>query len=134
MADDTGNENEAPARKPFATFLMEHKRGALADELAEKLQEVVAAVTEHGKNGSITLKLAISPAKDGFTVFVSDEVSAKVPQADRGGSIMFPDANGNLHRQDPNQMELTPLKAVPTSDGGVAVIDHQTGEVKEIGR
>lgn len=131
MADDT--DTDAPARKPFAAFLQEHKKGALADELAEQLQEVVKAVLEHRKSGSLTLKLGVAMANDGITLFITDDVTTKVPKPDRGGGFAFADENGNLHRNDPNQMTLAPLKAVPVGDGRVAHINADTGEVKEIG-
>jgi len=122
---------EAPEQKPFATFLAEHKRGALAHELAEKLQDVVSAVMEHEKKGSLTLKLEVAPTKDGMTVYVSDDIKTNIPEADRGASIMFPDEKGNLHRQDPNQLELGKFHVVETNDAAPVVVDTATGEVVE---
>lgn len=132
MSDDIDEGEDAPAQKPFAVFLQEHKRGSLANELAAKLQEVVAAVIEHGKKGNLTLKLEVSPSKDGMTVFVTDDVKHNPPKADRGGSIMFPDAKGNLHRQDPNQMRLERFHVVETANDETVVVDTGTGEIKEI--
>lgn len=130
MSDDI--DNDVPEQKPFAVFLQEHKRGALAGELAATLQEVVAAVIEHGKKGSVTLKLDVAPSKDGMTVFVTDDVKKSVPKADRGGSIMFPDAKGNLHRSDPNQMRLERFHVVETAAEEPVVVDTATGEIREI--
>lgn len=134
MTDDTTTHDpdDAPEQKPFAVFLQEHKRGLLANELARELQEVVAAVIEHGKKGSVTLKLDVSPSKDGMTVFVTDDVKANKPKADRGGSIMFPDAKGNLHRSDPNQMRLERFHVVETKNEEPVVVDTHTGEIKEV--
>lgn len=130
--DDRDEDSSAPERKPFAVFLQEHKRGSLANELAEQMQEVVNAVIEHGKKGSLTLKLSIAPTKDGMTVFVTDDVTTSVPKADRGGTILFPDAKGNLHRSDPNQMKLERFHVVETANDDAVVVDTDTGEVKEI--
>lgn len=131
MSDDV-DTGDAPAQKPFAVFLQEHKKGALATELATTLQDVVAAVIEHEKKGSVTLKIDVAPSKDGMTVFITDEVKSTVPKPERGGSIMFPDANGNLHRNDPNQMRLERFHVVETANAEPVVVDTGTGEVREI--
>lgn len=131
MADDT-IDDDVPERAPFAGFLHQQRKGALHAELSEGLQEVVQAVMEQRKTGTVTLKLKVSPSNDGSTVFVTDDVKVDAPKADRGGSIMYPDRNGNLHRSDPNQLTIDrELKSVPTSDGKVAKLDSD-GVVKEI--
>ena len=133
MSDDIDEKgDDAPAQKPFAVFLQEHKRGALAHEIAATMQEVVNAVIEHGKKGSMTVRFDVSPTKDGMTVFITDEVKSTVPKADRGGTIMFPDAKGNLHRNDPNQMSLDCFHVVETADNEPVVVDTGTGEIREI--
>lgn len=131
MSDDI-DKDDVPEQVPFAVFLQQHKRGALAAEVATKLQEVVAAVIEHGKKGSLTFKLDVSPTKDGMTVFITDEVKSTVPKADRGGTIMFPDAKGNLHRNDPNQMRLDKFHVVETAAAEPVIVDTDTGEIREI--
>lgn len=141
------DDDDVPERVPFARFLQQQRQGELADELAEQLQEVVNGVlreAQKGRNkvGELTLKIKVSPTKDmGRTVFVTDDVVAKVPLPERGGSMMFPDAKGNLHREDPAQLKLEPLKAVPQTgtvhhvddDGNVHDVDTSTGEVRNIG-
>jgi hypothetical protein len=112
----------------FWGWLREHKNGALHAELSEVLAEVTSAVLEHEKVGSLTLKVTVAPTKDGRTVFVTDEVKSTIPKADRGGSIMFADADGNLSRRDPRQMELT-MRVVERDNGDPIVIDGTTGEV-----
>jgi hypothetical protein len=58
--------------RPFTGFLQEQRRGALHQELSEILAETVAAVTEHGKPGTVTLTLKIKPAGDNM-VQIFDE-------------------------------------------------------------
>lgn len=97
--------------RPFSQFLIEQRDGAAHQELSEKLAEVVAAAVALEKPGSVTLKLSIRLAPGGtFAVF--DEITAKVPQADRPASLFYPDRKGGLHRRNPNQPEL-PLREVP---------------------
>ena len=121
MADDAN----------FWTWLREHKQGALHGELSEQLSELVSAVLEHNKAGTLTIKISVAPTKDGSTVFVSDDVKASVPTADRGGSIMFADDEGNLSRNNPRQMEL-PMRVIETVDEQPVEVDTTTGEVKEL--
>jgi hypothetical protein len=106
----------AAGRKPFAQLVQEQGRGVLHDRLSEKLAEIVQAVVETGKKGSLTLKLDISLNKDGETLTVSDSVTAKVPDHDTKPSIFYADGNGNLSRNNPSQPEL-PLRDVSAKRG-----------------
>lgn len=130
MSDDS--EHEAPERQPLGVFFQQHRRGALQAEIEEELQELNLAVLEHGKKGSLTITIGVAPSKDGMTVFVTDDLKVNKPKADRGGSIMFPDAKGNLHRSDPNQMRLERFHVVETKNDDAVVVDTATGEVKEV--
>ncbi len=129
-------ENTTPPvdDKPTGNFwgwLREHKQGALHSELSEKLAELALACLEHEKAGSLTLTINVRDSGDGSTVFVSDDLKAKIPTADRGGSIMFASDDGTLSRQDPRQMTL-PMKVVETDAGEPVVLDTATGEVRSI--
>jgi hypothetical protein len=63
-------------------------------------------VREHGKTATLTLTIKISPAKYDGAVEVSDDVKVKLPEADRDAGLFYPDAHGNLNRNDPRQPEL----------------------------
>jgi hypothetical protein len=98
--------------RPFAEWLLEQGRGALAGELSDRLNELVEAVHLHGKGGSLTLTVKVAPAgKNGHTVVVSDEVKSKLPEGAREDSIWFVDGDCNLVRHDPHQQAL-PLREV----------------------
>lgn len=99
-----------PDARPFTQFLQEQRRGGLHQELSEMLAETVAAVTEHGKVGSVTMTLKIKPAGDNM-VQVFDDLKSKAPEGDRAPSIFYTDENGNVSRSDPRQTEL-PLRKV----------------------
>lgn len=110
---------ELDPRKPFSQFLVEQRRGGLHGELSDRLQEVVAAVAEHQKPGSLTLTLKIKPAEKGIGQYVvTDEIRAKAPEGARGASLFFADDHGNLSRDDPRQPEL-PLREVPAADQSI---------------
>lgn len=99
--------------KPFTQFLIEQRSGGLHSELSEKLAELVAAVAEHGKGGSLTLAIQVKPLKEAAGQYmVVDEVKVKAPEGDRGGSLFFADSHGNLSRSDPRQPQL-PFREVP---------------------
>lgn len=100
-------QEPAPAR-PFAAFLHEYRKGELHDELSEQLQELVAAVVEHGKKGALTVKVEVAPAGKGAgnQLIVSAEVAAKPPKPDAPAQFFFADQEMNLSRNDPNQTRL----------------------------
>jgi hypothetical protein len=108
-----GRDDEGQVR-PFAAVLQEHRQGGLHSELSEKLAEVVAGVMEHGKAGSVSVTLNIKQAEMPGAIVVTDDVKAKVPQADKPAALFYADERGNLSRRDPRQPEL-PLRKV---DGG----------------
>lgn len=88
--------------------------GSLSDEFESKLRELVLAATETGKKGSLTLAITIVPRKDG-QVEVVDDLKAKLPEHDKGATILFATPEGNLMRQDPRQLELDQLREVSTN-------------------
>lgn len=99
--------------RPFADFLREVGKGSVHDEMSEKLNDLVTAVEETGKGGSITLTLHVKPMEKGNVnaLLVSDAITVKKPTTPRKASVFFPDA-GNLVRNDPNQMTFEGLRDV----------------------
>lgn len=102
--------------KPFSQFLVEQRQGGLHSELSEKLSELVAAVAEHGKPGSLTLQISVKPIKESLDQYlVIDDVKIKAPSGERAASLFFADSRGNLSRSDPRQPQL-PLREVPAPE------------------
>lgn len=94
----------------FAAFLCQHARGRSERELSEKLRELVAAIEDTGKGGSITYTLTIKPqANAEHAVLVQDAIKVKLPELDRPASIFFADEAYRLVRSDPRQMSLADL-------------------------
>lgn len=100
------------ALRPIADTLREVRGGAVLDELAEKLQEVVNAVVSTGKAGSLTLKLHIAPAKADGAMVLKDEITANVPKIESSGTLLFVTPEGNLQRKHPKQDDLPGLNVV----------------------
>ena len=94
--------------RPFMDFLREHRNGATHDELSDQLQELVAAVTEEGRAGTLTLTVTIKPMGKNDGLEVAADVKSKPPKSKPGVSIFFASPENNLVRQDPRQatMEL----------------------------
>lgn len=108
----------APQRKTFASFVIEQRNGALHAEASEVLAELVKAVQDHNKAGSVTIKITVRPGSKGTgTLVVSDDVTIKAPTGDRPAALFFPDEHGNLHRTDPHQQQL-PMRRVDVGAPG----------------
>lgn len=94
-------------------------KGSLDSELTEALADVVRAVRETGKAGTLTLRLKVSKlnARDENAVKLTPEVSTKRPKLAPYESVMFSTYDGDLLRNDPNQQQLD-LREVPKSSLG----------------
>lgn len=108
MAESTPDTETKPATPDFLAFLAGVNKGRTANELGEKLQELVAAIENTGKGGTLVLKIAIKPAgkTNSDAVIVTDEVLLKAPKATPRESFFFPDSDHNLLRNNPNQADL----------------------------
>jgi hypothetical protein len=86
--------------------------GATANELSDRLHDVVEGCRLTGKQGTLTLKLTVKPQGMGTGQYeIRDAITSKVPELDKGMTLMFGTPEGNLQRNDPNQREL-PLREV----------------------
>lgn len=93
--------------------LRDIRRGRPVEEATNALADVVRAVDETGKEGSITITLKVKPAKHGGPEkTLICEVKAKKPIAEIAPAVFFSDDSGDLHRVDPNQEEMD-LKEAP---------------------
>jgi hypothetical protein len=90
----------------FLAFLATINKGRTVIELGTQLQNLVAAIEETGKGGTLTFRVTIKPAGKSDALTVTDEVIVKPPKLARPESIFFSDADHNLVRSNPNQNEL----------------------------
>lgn len=96
---------------PFADILITLDKGRTHSELSTKLQQLVAAVAETGKKGSLSVSLTIAPSKSEAPFEVLESVVLKLPAPTRRASLFYADDDMNLVRKDPNQMAL-PLRDI----------------------
>jgi hypothetical protein len=93
----------------FLAALQQQRRGACMSDLSDALRTLTAAVQSTGRAGELTLKLKVRPASKGAgnAVVVEDDIRLKDPKTEQPGSIFFADADGNLMREDPRQLNMT---------------------------
>ncbi len=94
--------------RPFIDFLREQRRGFAHDELSDALNELVAAVAEHGKPGKLIFEITVKPVGNemGGAVAVTDKIKIKTPEGASNPSVFFVSPENNLVREDPNQRSL----------------------------
>lgn len=116
----------------FHEWLADHARGTLDNELTAELAELVKAVSELEKPGTLTLQLKVDVAgSGGRTVFIAGKVTSKPPVPAPEASIFYVGDGGTLHRDDPYSPRLT---GVPFQDtaGDLKVVDPDTGELRKV--
>lgn len=113
--------------RPFADWLAEQRDGVLASELSAGLNDLVETVNVTGKVGTMTLKVTVKPTSKTGTgsVMVRDDITVKLPSAERVESLYFVDKNANLTRENPAQPRL-PLRSVERAEGA------QSTETQEV--
>jgi hypothetical protein len=88
-------------------ILRDIRKGRPVEEATTALADVVRAVDETGKEGSVTITLKVKPAKHGGPEkTLIAEVKAKKPIAEIAPAVFFSDDDGDLHRVDPRQEEM----------------------------
>ena len=109
----------------FTDVIRDIAGGELVDEATTAINSVVSAVSETGKAGHLTIKIAIKPNGRGGAMNVVYDVATKVPQGEKLTSVMWPTPEGDLLASDPRQKSLD-LKTVP------AAVTSQPAELKTV--
>lgn len=109
--------------RPFADFLAEHNNGQATREASELLHELVAAVRDTGKKGTLTVKVSLS-AMDEDTLVAVVESSVAAPKQPSKSAVYFATGDGNLSREDPNQLQFDSLKEVAAPAMAVSSSDE----------
>ena len=86
----------------FATILLNLSNGDSHRELTENLRELVQAVQDTGKPGTLTYTIKVKPNDlNANAVAVMDEIKLKKPEYDREKSLFFTDNHGKLTKNPP---------------------------------
>ena len=83
----------------------------LLDYAGQKFSNLVMAVNDTGKAGSITLKVTVRPSTAG-AMAVKPEVRVTMPKGLPAEALLWPTPEGNLVAEDPRQEKLE-LRQVP---------------------
>lgn len=93
--------------RPFLDFVREQRNGVMHDQLSDRLQECVAAVSDDGGTAKLTITITIKQAAAGEGVLmVTDDIKTLLPKEKVGGTIYFASPDNNLVREDPKQHKL----------------------------
>lgn len=97
----------------FDKTLSQLNRGELNAELTSTLAEVIKAVRETRKQGTLTLSLKVSMlnTRTENQIKITPMVNSKIPELDREESIVFSTADGDVLFDDPSQLKMD-LKTV----------------------
>lgn len=108
---------------PFSQQLGHLGRGTLDFELTEKLAQLIRAVRETGKKGSITLKLDVAKlnGRDENAVKIVPAIKLTTPELAPYESVMYSTADGDLLRDDPRQQKLE-LREVPRAPVAAPIV------------
>ena len=82
----------------------------ILDVAGQKFSELVSAVSQHQKAGTLTLKISIKPSTAG-AMAVKADVSINKPKGLPAESLLWATPEGNLVAEDPRQTKLD-LKSV----------------------
>lgn len=94
--------------RPITDVLREYRRGRAVDLASQRLAELIMAVDETNKAGELTIKIKVKPQKGGGSEkTLAIDVKSKIPEVDLPEAVFFSDSNGDLHRTDPAQQEMT---------------------------
>lgn len=98
-------EQQAP--REFASFLIEHAKGRSHDELSRSLADLVRAVVDTGKPGTLTYTVKVKPTPNvDNMVKTEDAITVKKPELDRPASMYFVTDSGDLTLDHPHQTAM----------------------------
>ncbi len=101
----------------FAVFLQDLRDGRAHSELSGGLADLLAAVKDTGKGGSLTLQLKVKPGargKDVDKVIITDVVKVDLPKPERGEDFFWVTDDNELSRKHPRQQSLE-LREAPAA-------------------
>lgn len=99
------NPDEYGAIRSASDWLKVHAAGEIDRKLTDALTEVLAAVMDLGRSGTITLKLTVSQ-QDDASVLVLPTITVKAPQAASRAQHFYVDPERRLALADPFRPQL----------------------------
>lgn len=119
------NDTEGTVR-PFASVLQEIHGGAAHDDLSTAFRDLILAVEDTGKGGKLTFVLDVKPLKQGDGVLVLTPAhSVKLPQHDRKSALFYATKDGNVTKENPNQLAFENLTVVEGEKPETVVLENK---------
>lgn len=111
--------------------LHELDSGTVHQQLDDMLHEVVRAVQDTKKAGSVSLKIDVKLNERGTMLVVKGTVSSKIPRTAAESTLFFGTEHGDLSRDDPKQMNLRNITAPTQPD---RTVREPAGDIREVGK
>lgn len=107
-----------PATESFSRFIAQLDHGRTEETLNEQLSQLIRAVQDLGKPGSLNLKLTVQ--MDGSLVAVLPKAEVKIPQPGIRATLFHADPKkpGEVYVDDPRQLALNLTKLPPQQWAG----------------
>jgi hypothetical protein len=103
-------------KRAFANFLQDLRDGRAHSELSAHLGELITAIKDTGKGGSLTLTIKMKPASRGSDidkVTITDSIKVDLPKPERGSDFFWLTDENDLSRNHPRQGSLELREATP---------------------
>ena len=97
-------------QQPITETLKHIGGGVFIDTASDKMAELVQAVSDSGKAGSLTITISVKPATRGGAMHLTGKYTLKKPAEEPMEALLFATPEGNLVADDPKQSKLD-LKA-----------------------
>lgn len=116
------SENAESKCTPFSQQIAYINKGTLDAELTETLAMIIQAVRETRKKGSVTLTLncEMLNSRTEDTIKVTPDVKFSRPKLELADTIMFSTADGDLLRDDPDQVQMD-LQVINTKSNAAPI-------------
>ncbi|MFE7559645.1 hypothetical protein [Kitasatospora sp. NPDC057500] len=100
---------DVPDPAPFAEVLAQHMGGRVHDAASAELHQLLGAVAQHRKKGSLALLIVVEPPKGAVEdgpLSVAMSTVLKAPKGETPASTYYLDRDGRPTRRDPRQDAL----------------------------
>jgi hypothetical protein len=96
-------------REGFAAICKTLNKGKFAEEIDEAIKSVALSSKDLGKAGSVTIKVTFAPIANsaGRQIFIGGIVEKKQPVKDKKRSLFYIGDDGQVQRDNPNQIEMS---------------------------
>jgi hypothetical protein len=101
--------------------------GITAEELSNELANVLQAVRDTGRKGTLALKLTIKPESiQTGQISITPDIASNPPQIARERSMLFMTPDNNLQREDPRQKSLEFTAVTPSKKQELTTAEQAT--------